>query len=78
MIRILGAGLAVLALSQAAMAVSVGDLAGKCGTDADAYCKGVGYGDAMTQCLEAHKAQLSKECAVIVDRVAKGEGVTLF
>lgn len=32
----------------------------------------------MTQCLEAHKAKLSKDCAVIVDRVAKGEGVTLF
>ena len=42
MIRLLGAGLAVLALSQVAMAVSVAELAGKCGKDADAYCKDVG------------------------------------
>ena len=78
MIRLLGAGLAVLALSQVAMAVSVAELAGKCGKDADAYCKDVGYGDAMTRCLVDHKAKLSKECAVVVDRVANGEKVSLF
>lgn len=61
-----------------ALAVSVGELAGKCGDDAKKYCDGVGYGDAMTQCLEKHHAEISKACAIIVDRVAAGEKVTLF
>ncbi len=66
------------ALTTSAMAVSVGELAGKCGDDAKAYCEGVGYGDAMTECLVKHRAKLQTECGVIVDRIKNGESVTLF
>lgn len=69
---------AALALSSAANAVSVWDLQGKCGDDAKAYCKGVGYGEAMQDCLNAHKKQLSAECKLLVDRINGGEKVSLF
>ena len=70
--------LVLAALTTGAMAVSVGELIGKCGDDAKAYCDGVGYGDAMTECLVTHRAKLKAECKVIVDRVKDGEKVTLF
>ncbi len=60
------------------MAVSVGELVAKCGDDAKAYCDGVGYGDAMTECLAKQRSKLSGECKVIVDRVKAGEKVSLF
>lgn len=66
------------AMTTGAMAVSVGELIGKCGDDAKAYCEGVGYGDAMTECLVSHRDKLTAECKVIVDRVKDGETVTLF
>ena len=66
------------ALTTGAIAVSVGELVGKCGDDAKAYCEGVGYGDAMTECLVSHSSKLKPECKVIVDRVKDGENVTLF
>ena len=66
------------ALTTGAMAVSVGDLVAKCGDDAKAYCEGVGYGDAMTECLAKQRSMLTAECKVIVDRVKAGEKVSLF
>lgn len=66
------------ALTTAAMAVSVGEVAGKCGDDARAYCQGIGYGDAMTDCLSKNRAKLRTECGEIVDRIKEGESVTLF
>jgi len=66
------------ALTTGAMAVSVGELVSKCGDDAKAYCQGVGYGDAMTECLVKQRAKLTAECKVIVDRVKAGEKVSLF
>ena len=69
---------AALALTGAANAVSVWELQGKCGDDAKAYCAGVGYGDAMQDCLNKHKKQLSAECKVLVDRINGGEKVSLF
>ena len=67
-----------LAFSTQALAVSVWDLSNICGKDAKAYCDGVGYGDAMTECLNTHRAKLSPQCKAIVDRVVGGEKVRLF
>jgi hypothetical protein len=76
--RIAWAALVLAAFATNAGAVSVMEVAGKCGDDAKVYCQGVGYGDAMTQCLVAHKSKLTAQCKAIVDRIAKGEAVTLF
>lgn len=76
--RIAIAVMAALALTSAANAVSVWDLQSKCGDDAKAYCKGVGYGEAMQDCLNQHKKQLSAPCKLLVDRINGGEKVSLF
>jgi hypothetical protein len=67
-----------LALSTQALAVSVWQLSDLCGKDAKAYCDGVGYGDAMTECLNTHKAKISPQCRALVDRINGGEKVSLF
>ena len=61
-----------------AMAVSLGDLIGKCGDDAKAYCDGVGYGDPMQQCLDDHYKKLSESCKVVIQKLRDGEKVTLL
>lgn len=78
--RTLFAGLSIglIMLSSGAAAVSIGEMAGKCGDDSKAYCKGVGYGDAMLECLDAHYKKLTPDCKLIVDRLKDGEGVSLF
>lgn len=70
-------GLMFIATGNAA-AVSVWELSRLCGKDTDAYCKGVGYGDQMTECIVGHYEKLSPECKPIVDRIRGGEGVSLF
>ena len=74
---IIATGLMLLATGQVA-AVSVWELSRLCGKDTDAYCKGVGYGDQMTQSIVGHYEKLSPECKPIVDRIRSGEGVSLF
>lgn len=76
--RMSAAVILLAALTTGAMAVSVGELVAKCGDDAKAFCEGVGYGDAMTECLAKQRAKLTAECKVIVDRVKGGEKVSLF
>lgn len=76
--RMSAAVILLAALTTGAMAVSVGELVAKCGDDAKAFCEGVGYGDAMTECLAKQRAKLTAECKVIVDRVKAGEKVSLF
>lgn len=66
------------ALAGPAQAVTVWELSGTCGDDAKAYCDGVGYGDAMTACLNTHKKQISAGCRGLVDRINGGEKVSLF
>lgn len=61
-----------------AMAVSVFELQQKCGDDAKAYCEGVSYGDEMTACFNQHYKQLQSACKLVIDRVNKGEKVSLF
>jgi hypothetical protein len=72
------AAVAVLAITTGALAVSVGELVKNCGDDSKAYCEGVGYGDAMTECLVQHRAELQLQCKLIVDRIEGGEKVSLF
>ncbi len=72
------AGMIVLALCGQAMAVSIGEMSRDCGDDAKAYCDGVGYGDAMQACLEAHEDKLTPQCKAIITRLKGGEGVSLF
>lgn len=66
------------ALTTSSLAVSVGEIISKCGSDSDLYCKGVGYGDPMQECLEANYAKLSDNCRAVVDRIRNGEKVSLF
>lgn len=73
---VLASGLAMVASS--AMGMSVMEVAGKCGDDAKAYCQGVGYGDAMTDCLATHYSKLHPACRAVVDRIKSGERVSLF
>ena len=68
----------MLTMAGVAQAVSIAELARTCGDDAKAYCAGVGYGDPMQQCLDAHYAKLSEGCQAIMDRLRGGEGVYLF
>lgn len=68
----------VLALVTTANAVSVGELIGRCGDDAKAYCEGVGYGAPMQKCLDANYKKLSESCRQVMDRIRAGEKVSLF
>ncbi|NMA99207.1 MAG: hypothetical protein GX970_14070 [Phyllobacteriaceae bacterium] len=74
---IFASALMLLATGQAA-AVSVWELSRNCGRETDQYCKGVGFGDAMTECISGYYDQLSPECQAIVDRIRSGEKVSLF
>ena len=76
--RMIVATALVAALTTVAMAASVGELVAKCGDDAKAYCDGVGYGDAMTECLAKFRMKLKPDCMLLVDRITDGEKVTLF
>lgn len=76
--RILIAAGICAALTTSALAVSVGDIISKCGEDSGLYCKGVGYGDPMQECLDANYDKLTEQCKIIVDRIRGGERVSLF
>ena len=68
----------MLILTTPALAVSIGEMARDCGDDAERYCQGVGYGEAMQQCLDRNAEKLTPQCKAIVDRLNQGEGVSLF
>lgn len=78
LVRFFAVLFASLVFAQAAYAVSVGELAGKCGDDAKVYCKGVGYGSPMQECLDKSYKKLSGECQLVMQRLRDGERVTLF
>ena len=67
-----------LVATGSALAVSVFEISGKCGDDGKKYCEGVGYGQAMSDCLNAHYKQLSPDCKLVMDRINKGEKVSVF
>ncbi len=75
---ILGIATLALMMTTSAYAVSVGELIGKCGDDSKIYCKDVGYGDAMQECLDGAYAKLTPECKLVMDRLRDGERVSLF
>jgi hypothetical protein len=60
------------------LAVSVWELSRVCGPDADTYCKGVGYGSPMQECLDASFEALQPDCRALVQRIRGGEKVSLF
>ena len=76
--RWVGIALFTLFATGQVMAVSVWELSRVCGDDAKAYCEGVGYGDAMQDCLDKNYRSLSDGCRSIMDRIRDGEGVSLF
>ena len=61
-----------------AQAVSLSEVIRKCGNDGKAFCKGVGYGQPMQDCLVANKPKLSAQCKPIIERLQKGEKVGIF
>ena len=67
-----------LAFTGGALAVSVFEISGKCGDDGKAYCEGVGYGQPMQDCLNAHYKKLSPACKLVMDRINGGEKVSVF
>ena len=77
--KILGWAVAALLLTTgAANAVSIWELSDKCGDDAKLYCEGVGYGDAMQDCLQESYVKLVPQCKAVMDRINDGEPVTLL
>jgi hypothetical protein len=69
--------LAIL-LPASVQAVSLTEVIRKCNADSKTYCKGVGYGQPMQNCLAKNRAKLTPACKGIVDRIGKGEKVRLF
>ena len=69
---------AFLARSSNAWAVSIAEMASKCGGDGETYCADVGYGDEMQDCLNVYYAELGSDCRGVMDRLNDGERVTFF
>ena len=61
-----------------ALAVSLSQVIRDCGDDGKIFCKGVGYGQPMQDCLVAHKTSLKPACQTVVSRLQKGEKVRLL
>jgi len=74
---ILGA-LSLALYSSSALAVSLGQLIGKCGDDGKQFCEGVGYGDPMQKCLDEHFKELTEDCKIVMQKLRDGEKVTLL
>jgi hypothetical protein len=71
---------AVLFVCMAAPTAAIGlrQVIRDCGPDGKMYCKGVGYGAPMQACLSRNKEKLTPVCRAVIDRLDKGEKVTLF
>ena len=67
-----------LGLMASASAVGLRQVIRDCGPDGKRLCPGVSYGAPMQACLSRNKAKLTPVCKAIVDRLDKGEKVTLF
>ena len=76
--RVLFTALLALCLVSSASAIGLRQVIRDCGPDGKLYCKGVGYGAPMQACLSRNKEKLTPVCRAIVDRLDKGEKVTLF
>ncbi len=76
--RVLVSTVLVICLVSSASAIGLRQVIRDCGPDGKLYCKGVGYGAPMQACLSRNKEKLTPVCRAIVDRLDKGEKVTLF
>lgn len=76
--RVLFTALLALCLVSSASAIGLRQVIRDCGPDGKLYCKGVGYGAPMQACLSRNKEKLTPVCRAVVDRLDKGEKVTLF
>lgn len=70
--------LALVTAATPALAVSLSQVIRDCGDDGKTFCKGVGYGQPMQDCLAAHKQSLKPQCQAVVTRLQNGEKVHLF
>lgn len=61
-----------------AAAAKLSEVIRVCGDDGKRLCQGVGYGQPMQDCLTSRRDELTPACRALVDRLAKGEKVTLF
>ena len=76
--RVLISAFLVLCLVSSANAIGLRQVIRDCGPDGKMYCKGVGYGAPMQACLSRNKEKLTPVCRAVIDRLDKGEKVTLF
>ncbi len=76
--RVLISSVLALCLVSSAGAIGLRQVIRDCGPDGKFYCKGVGYGAPMQACLSRNKEKLTPVCRAVVDRLDKGEKVTLF
>jgi len=67
-----------LVLATPAFAVSLSQVIRDCGDDGKKFCKGVGYGQPMQDCLIAHKAELQPSCKPIISKLEHGDKVRLL
>lgn len=71
--------LLLLPLSTAPLgAASLSEVIRVCGDDGKRLCAGVGYGKPMQTCLASKREKLTPACRALVDRLEKGEKVTIF
>lgn len=75
--RLFGSILLVLIVTHA-QAASLREVIRTCGDDGKKLCEGVGYGQPMQDCLSSQKPKLTNQCRALVQRLDKGEDVTLF
>lgn len=69
---------AIFAIVTTANAASLREVIRTCGDDGKKLCEGVSYGQPMQDCLSSKKPQLTSQCRSLVERLDKGEKVTLF
>lgn len=75
--RLFGSMLLALIVTNA-HAASLREVIRTCGDDGKKLCEGVGYGQPMQDCLSSKKPKLTTQCRALVQRLDKGEKVTLF
>lgn len=61
-----------------AEAVTMNEAMRNCYSDGRVWCRDLGHGSKMQNCLNLHFLQLSPGCQQIVIRLNQGETITLF
>lgn len=76
--RLAFAFLLPMLVSTPARSASLSEVIRVCGDDGKRLCEGISYGKPMQDCLASKREQLTPACRALVDRLRKGENVTLF